>query len=120
MKSFLDTFTHTNPDIHGAGCVKEFLIPDIIDLTPNFIGLKTGKKYLNGLLCGTHAEWDENSLLELLSKVITADPFNRTQQKEILSNFISELKELRKKNHLDYIIILDKKLSLIPFEHRKE
>ena len=37
-----DTFIFTNPSINRKDCIQEELIPNIIDFTPDFIGLKTG------------------------------------------------------------------------------
>lgn len=115
----LDTFIHTNRDIHGENCADEFLIPDIFTFEPKFIGLTSGKDYENGLIVGTHKTWDANSLLELANNLKSIGFFEKNKKRSILKKYIEQLKSVKQK-FPDYIVGLDDSLNINPIESRKD
>lgn len=112
----LKTFIHTNRDVHGKDSVQEFLLPNIIDLKPNFIGMTSGKIYEKGLSVGTSRKWDENILFNELKKVKRIGFFGRKKKKEILKNYISQIVKLWTESP-GSIVELDKDYNLIKIEH---
>lgn len=114
----LDTFIHTNRDIHSEIFVDEFLIPDIFTFQTKFIGLTSGNEYENGLVVGTHKTWDENSLLDFANKLKSIGFFERNKKRTVLRKYIEQIKTL-KQNYPDYIVGLDESLNIKPIESRK-
>ena len=102
MLKIIDSFVHTSPDIHGKGCLSEFLIPDILDFENKFIGLQSGTKYDIGLVVGTHQTWDENTLLEKARAIRTFGTLGKEKRLSILRNYITQI-EVSKNNQPDSI-----------------
>jgi len=46
LKKILHHFVHTSQEINGNGTTSEFLLPDVIDNKPMFIGLSSGKNMI--------------------------------------------------------------------------
>ncbi|MDO1500942.1 hypothetical protein Q2T40_12450 [Winogradskyella maritima] len=112
------TFIHTNKDIHG-NCVSEFLLPNIAENKPNFIGMTSGKSYDKGLIVGTSRKWDENILFNEFKKVKSVGLFGRKRKKQILKNYIAQIPKIGEE-HPDSIVKLDYDLSLVRVESRTE
>ncbi|WP_179336334.1 DUF6630 family protein [Winogradskyella costae] len=113
------TFIHTNKDIHGKDCISEFLLPNIAENKPKFIGMTSGKSYDKGLVVGTSRKWDENILFNEFKKVKSVGLFGRKRKKQILKNYISQIPKIWKE-YPDSIVELDNKLSLVRVESRTE
>lgn len=112
-------FIYTNRDIHGKDCVSEFLLPNIAENKPNFIGMTSGKSYDIGLIVGTSRKWDENILFNELKKVKRVGFFGRKRKKQILKTYISQISKLREE-FPDSIVKLDDELGLVRVESRTE
>lgn len=113
------TFVHTNKDIHGKDCVSEFLLPNIAENKPKFIGMTSGKSYDKGLVVGTSRKWDENILLNEFKKVKSVGLLGRKRKKQILKNYISQIPKIWNE-YPDSIVELDNELSLVRVESRTE
>ena len=117
--NIVKTFIHTNRDIHGKDCISEFLLPNIAENKPNFIGMTSGKSYDLGLIVGTSRKWDENILFNEFKKVKSVGLFGKKRKKQILKNYISQIPKIWKENP-DSIVELDNELSLVRVESRTE
>jgi hypothetical protein len=117
--NIIKTFIHTNREVHGKDSVQEFLLPNIVDLKPNFIGMTSGKTYEIGLLVGTSRKWDENILFNELKKVRKIGFFGRKKKKEILKNYIAQIPKLREE-FPDSIVKLDNDFKIVKVESRTE
>lgn len=62
------TLIHTNRDIHGKDCISEFLLPNIAENKPNFIGMTSGKSYDLGLIVSTSKNGMKKFFLTHLKK----------------------------------------------------
>ncbi|WP_397363202.1 hypothetical protein [Olleya sp. R77988] len=117
--NIIRTFIHTNRDIHGADSVQEFLLPNIVDLKPNFIGMTSGKTYDKGLIVGTSRKWDEHILFGELNKVKRIGFFGRKKKKRILKNYISQI--IKTNEEFPYSIVeLDNEFNLVSAESMKD
>ena len=59
MKATLEHFTASTREINGKEAKIELLVPDVINFTPKFIGLTSGKMYNKGAFISTSRKfWD--------------------------------------------------------------
>jgi len=114
----LQNFVHTHEDIHGKGCKKEFLIPNIYEGTSSFIGLTTGTEYELGLFVGTHRKWDEDIILNLIKEIKPIGFFGRNKKKLILKKYIQSIVENREE-FMKSIMKIDESMKLYKFSTRR-
>ena len=117
--NIIRTFIHTSRDIHGADSVQEFLLPNIVDLKPNFIGMTSGKTYEKGLIVGTIRKWDEHILFDELNKVKRIGFFGRKKKKRILKDYIFQIAKINEEFPFS-IVELDKEFNLVSVESMKD
>lgn len=115
----IKTFIHTNKEVNGKDCVQEFLLPDVINYKPVFIGMTSGKTYNQGLLVSTSRRWDEHILLNELKKVKRISFFGRKRKKEVIKKYISQVSNL-KDTHSNFIVKLKDDLKVEPVESFKD
>jgi len=115
----LDCFVHTNKEIHGKTVTDEFLLPDIFESKPRFIGMDSGNYYEYGLVVGTHRVWNEKVLLNLAKKVKYIGFFGRSKKLDLLKNYIENVKKINRE-FPDSIVIINDKFILERLESRKE
>lgn len=114
----LENFVHTHEDIHGKGCKKEFLIPNIFEGSSSFVGLTTGTEYELGLFVRTHRKWNENIILNLIKKVKPIGFFGRNKKKLILKRYIQSIVENRDE-FMNSIMKIDESMNLYKFSTRR-
>lgn len=108
----IDNFICTHKDIHGDNCITEFLLPNIVDLQPNFIGMKSGEIYDLGLVCGIIRIWDENILYNELAKVKSLEKINVAKKKEILKKYIFQIEKVKKESPNNSIVRINEDFNL--------
>lgn len=92
----LDVFNFSHPQLHGKESIIEELIPDVIDFKTEFIGLKTGKKYKEGLLIGTSRKFDGNILLEKVQEIKKIGLFMKKKVLNVLQDYLDDIDEISK------------------------
>lgn len=91
-----DVFNFSHPQLHGKESIIEELIPDVIDFKREFIGLKTGKKYKEGILIGTSRKFDGNILLEKVQEIRKIGLFKKKKVLNFLQEYLDDIDEISK------------------------
>lgn len=118
--STIRSFIHTCRDVHDPNCEYEFLLPNIVDLKPNFIGMTSGKTYSKGLLVSTEKHWNEHILLKKMNAVKPVGWFRRRKKRKIIKKYIKQAEALRFDYPEDSIVELDPKFNLITIESKAD
>jgi len=111
-----DVFIFSNPQLHGKECVVEELIPNVLDFESNFIGLKTFKKYKEGLLVATHRKLDNNILLRKIQETKKIGLFKKKKALNVLQKYLDDIDNISKTQR-SVILNLDNEFNL---EYRQE
>lgn len=118
--STVKSFIHTCRDVHSPDCEYEFLLPNVIDLKPNFIGMTSGKTYSKGLLVETKKDWNEHLLLKKLNAVKPVGIFRRRKKRKIIKQYIKQAEALRFNCPEESIVELDHNFNLITIESKAD
>lgn len=118
--STIKSFIHTCRDVHSPDCEYEFLLPNVIDLKPNFIGMTSGKTYSKGLLVETEKNWNPRQLLNDLNTVKPVGWFGRRKKRKIIKQYIKQAEALRFNYPEESIVELDKRFNLITIESKAD
>jgi len=106
-----DVYVFSTKDTSGKTGVVEELIPNIYDMQPNFIGLKTGNNYSTGFLLGTSRKLNSDILFDKANGIKRIGLFKKKKAKQILGNYLDEIDEISKTQRMVEIGI-DNNLSL--------
>ena len=118
--STIKSFIHTCRDVHSPNCEYEFLLPNVIDYKPNFIGMTSGKTYSKGLLVETKKDWNSRLLLKKLNTVKSVGFFGRRKKRKIIKQYIKQAEALRFNYPEESIVELDNKFNLITIESKAD
>ncbi len=88
-------FVHTDKQITGERTKDEFLIPDFIDGTQNFLGLETCKKYEFGKIVFTGVELNADKIISKFEKQRSLDIDEKERLRPLLENYLNQISNLK-------------------------
>ena len=90
-KKFIESFLDSN---HKRPRKREFVIPDILNFTNNFIGIETKKEYSYGMICYTGVDLDSKIITDRLieNQIIKSTDKNIN---ELIDLYLIDLKQYK-------------------------
>ena len=95
-KKFITSLNKKNK----ATRTSEFVIPDILEKSNFFLGIKTGKKYSSGIVCFTGVDLTVDNIIDvLLQNRIIKNPSNK--HRKIINQYLNDITKFKISNCLN-------------------
>ena len=93
-KKFIESYLVSN---HKKTQKREFVIPDVLNFTNNFIGIETKKEYSFGMICYTGVDLDSKIITDRLIKNQLIKSYDKNINK-FIDSYLIDLKQYKISN----------------------